>query len=136
MTRRPREYIHCCGYRLLSRFVELRAAPSAAAEEAARLLLDIFGRYGPARFLRTDNGSQFTAGVISNFLALVGTERQLTVAYRPASNGMVERANAEVMRHLRAIVMERRVLERWSESLPAVQQCECFSATLSLLIEF
>src|SRR3546814_13993436 len=30
-----------------SRFVELRAAPSAAAEEEARLLLDLFGRFGP-----------------------------------------------------------------------------------------
>src|SRR3546814_5574853 len=66
------------GIDCFSRFVELRAAPSAAAEEAARLLLDIFGRYGPPRFLRTDNGSQFTAKVISDFLALVGAERQLT----------------------------------------------------------
>jgi len=105
-----------------SRFVELRAAPSTMAEDAARLLLDVFGRYGAPRFVRSDNGSQFTAKVVSDLLTLVGAERQLTIEYRPASNGIVERANAEVMRHLKSIVMERRVLDRWSEFLPVVQR--------------
>src|SRR3546814_1010693 len=101
-----------------TRFTELFAMPDASAESAARALLAVFGRYGAPSYLRSDNGAQFTAGVISELLRRVGTARQLTIEYRPQSNGIVERANAEVLRHLRAIVMSRRVTSTWSEQLP------------------
>lgn len=105
-----------------TRFAELVPAPDTSAQQAARALLHIFGRYGAPRFLRSDQGSQFTAGVIAEFCARVGTEQQLTVPYRPESNGIVERANSEVMKHLRGIVMDRRVAASWSEWLPLVQR--------------
>lgn len=105
-----------------TRFVELIPAPDTSAQQAARALLAVFGRYGAPRFLRSDQGSQFTARVIDEFCAMVGTERQLTVPYRHESNGIVERANLEVMKHLRGVVMDRRVSERWSEFLPLVQR--------------
>jgi hypothetical protein len=60
--------------------------------------------------------------VIAEFLARVGTQRQLTIAYRHESNGIVERANAEVLKHLRGIVMDRRVAASWSDWLPLVQR--------------
>jgi hypothetical protein len=46
----------------------------------------------------------------------------LTIEYRPQSNGLVERANGEVLRHLRAIVMSRRISSEWSRHLPLVQR--------------
>lgn len=105
-----------------SRFVELFAAPDASAESAARALLAVFGRYGPPAQLRSDNGAQYTARIIDELLRRVGATRQLTIEYRPQSNGLVERANAEVLRHLRAIVMTRRLNARWSDQLPLVQR--------------
>ena len=105
-----------------SRFVELKATKGATASEAAGLLLDVFGRYGAPRSLRTDQGSQFTARVIQNFLRLVGTKQQLTVPHRPESNGLIERTNQEIGRHLRAIVMDCRLAETWSSTLPLVQR--------------
>ena len=105
-----------------SRFVELRAAREVTALEAAKALLDVFGRYGAPRRLRSDNGSQFTAAIIDNFLNLVGVGRYLTVPYRPESNGLLERANREVGRHLRSLVMEQRVSETWSICLPMIQR--------------
>jgi hypothetical protein len=60
--------------------------------------------------------------MISKFLAMIGTEHQLTIAYRPESNGIVERANGEVGRHLRAIVRDHRVADNWSAALPLVQR--------------
>lgn len=105
-----------------SRFVELFPAVDATAVQAARALLEVFGRYGAPRAVRSDNGSQYTATLIKEFLRLVGTQQQLTIPYRPQSNGLVERANGEVMRHVRAIVAERRLNDRWSSVLPLVQR--------------
>jgi len=105
-----------------TRFTELRATPTASAQDAATCLLDIFGRYGAPKYLRSDQGSQFASSVISSLLHGIGSRRQFTIAYRPQSNGIVERVNGEVLRHLRAIVMDRRVLPTWSAYLPLVQR--------------
>lgn len=105
-----------------TRFVELCPARDASAEAAAQALLGVFGRYGAPRFLRSDNGTQLTAQVITEFLQRVGTGRQLTIEYRPQSNRIVEKVNAEVLRHLRGIVMSRRVGANWSRHVPLVQR--------------
>jgi transposase InsO family protein len=105
-----------------SRFVELRATKTARAQEAAIAMLEVFGRYGAPKFVRSDNGPQFTANLIKEFLRLVGSSPQYTIAYRHESNGIVERTNREVGRHLRSIVMDKRVKDQWSECLPFVQR--------------
>lgn len=105
-----------------TRFVELRAAPDNTAFEAARALLDIFGRYGAPRELRSDQGSQYTARVVDNLLHLVGAGRDFTIPHRPQSNGIVERECKEVGRHLRALLMDQRCAETWSITLPIVQR--------------
>jgi len=52
-----------------------------------------------------------------------GTEQSLTTAYSSEENGIVERANQEVLRHLNAILFDSRVHDRWSfEQLPMVQR--------------
>eukprot|EP00762_Andalucia_godoyi_P008723 ANDGO_04722.mRNA.1 Retrovirus-related Pol polyprotein from transposon 17.6 len=105
-----------------SRFAELRATKRATAEEAASFLVELFGRYGAPKYLRSDQGAQFVASVIQQFLSAVGTRPAYTIAYRPQSNGIVERANGEVGRHLRSIVMDRRLSENWHTALPFVQR--------------
>ena len=45
----------------------------------------------------------------------------MSLPYRPQANGIVERANQEIMRHLRAVVFNRRVVNRWSLYLPMVE---------------
>ena len=52
-----------------------------------------------------------------------GTDQSLTTAYSSEENGIVERANQEVLRHLNAILFDSRVHDRWSfEQLPMVQR--------------
>jgi hypothetical protein len=46
----------------------------------------------------------------------------IVVAYHPEGNGLVERRMKEIMKHLRALVFERRVKETWSQYLPLVQR--------------
>ena len=105
-----------------TRVVELSATKSASAVEAAKPLLAHFGRYGAASQILSDNGSQFVNDLIAELLRLVGTEHVLTIAYSKEENGIVERANKEVMRHLRDIIFHKNIIRDWSDSLPIVQR--------------
>jgi transposase InsO family protein len=111
--------IICC----FTRFVELYAAPDASALVAARALLGHHGHYGVPHKIRTDWGSQYANDLIKRFCGLVGSETDLTTSYFKEENGIVERANKKVMRHLRAIVFDIRVTDHWSlDYLPLVQR--------------
>lgn len=105
-----------------TRFTELYAVPDTTALQAAYCLLDHIGRYGAPKFLRSDRGSQFVNEVIAELLRLVGTEHQLTLAYSKEENALVERANKEVNRHIRALTLEGRIRPQWSTFLPLVQR--------------
>ena len=105
-----------------SRFVELYAVTDTTALTFARCLLELCGRYGAPCQLHSDNGSQFVNEIIEEFLVLLGTTRSLILAYSHEENSFVERANKEVMRQLRAMLLERRAKHRFSELLPLVQR--------------
>ena len=105
-----------------SRSVFMKATKTASAEEAAQFILELAGVFGLPKAFRSDNGSQYENHLISVFLALVGTERHPGIAYRPQSNGMIERSNKEIGRHLRFIIHSRRVRGKWSKYLPLVSR--------------
>ena len=64
----------------------------------------------------------FVQIVVPILLEICGAEQILTIGFRPQANGVVERVNAEVKRHLQAIVSERNLSNRWSRALPLVQR--------------
>ena len=64
-----------------SKWVELYSCENATAAESANCLLQHFGRYGAPSQILSDNGSHFVNELITEFLALVGTEHKLTIAY-------------------------------------------------------
>jgi hypothetical protein len=105
-----------------TRFVELYAVPDTTAEVCAGKLLDHVGRYGVPVLLQSDQGSQFVNQIIQEFTTLMGVKHHLTLQYSSESNGLVERANKEVMRHLRNIVFDRRCRDNFSTMLPLVQR--------------
>ena len=50
-------------------------------------------------------------------------EHSFAIAYSSEENGIVERVNQEVFRHLRALFFDSRVHDKWSfEQLPLVQR--------------
>ena len=105
-----------------SRFLEIYAAPDATAASAADALLQHTGRYGIPTTLVSDGGSQFVNNLISQFLELIGTDHHITLAYSKQENGIVERSNKEILRHLQAIIFEKDILTKWSKYLPMVQR--------------
>jgi hypothetical protein len=105
-----------------TKFVELFAVHDVSAITAAHCLLSVVGRYGPIEIIRSDRGGQFVSDVFQNLTSLMGSKQLLTIGYRPQGNGIVERVNAEVIRHLSAIVHARRIKGVWSIGLPMVQR--------------
>ena len=54
---------------------------------------------------------------------MCGIEHIFATAYSSEENGIVERASQEVLRHLRALLFDSRVHDKWSfEQLPLVQR--------------
>jgi len=104
-----------------SKFCTLFPTVSTEAADCVRALLQHIGLFGLMSFLRSDGGSQFTANIIKEVTRYFAIDHHVIVAYHPQANGLVERRNAEVMKHLRAIVLDRRVKDNWSTYLPIVQ---------------
>jgi hypothetical protein len=86
------------------------------------VLINYFGRYGCAYQILSDNGSQYVNDVIEELIKLIDTEHIQTLAYSKEENAIVERANKEVLRHLRAIIFDQNIIHRWSSSLPFIQR--------------
>ena len=55
-------------------------------------------------------------------MLLIGTQHQITMAYSKQENSIVERSNKEVVRHLRNMIFDKRVLSTWAIYLPLVQR--------------
>ena len=66
----------------------------------------------------------YVNGVITALKNAMRVERKVTPGppYRPQPNGIVERTNGEVVRHLMALVLELKEDEQWSKKLPLVQR--------------
>jgi transposase InsO family protein len=107
-----------------SRFVELYPVSDTSAIPCARrALLSHVCKYGTPMTIRSDRGTQVVNGIISQLLSLLQIDHELSLVYSKEQNSIVERANKEVMRHLTAIIFDRRVSEVWSsEYLPLVQR--------------
>lgn len=106
-----------------TRFVELFATKSTTAIEAAQVLVQHFGRYGIPNQIRSDNGSQYVNETINNLMEILEVERDLITPHSHEENGIVERANKEIIRHLSAILYDKdHQTSDWPIYLPLVQR--------------
>ncbi|CAH1379280.1 unnamed protein product, partial [Tenebrio molitor] len=93
-------------------------------------------RFGCPRKITTDQGRQFEAGVTTALTRLMGIQRFRTTAYRPQSNGIIERWH----RTIKAAIMCREN-PNWTAILPSVliglraaikEDIQCSPAELTL----
>lgn len=118
---------HDCYYILViicafSRYVELIPTHDATAVSTAKALIEIVGRYGCPAEIRSDRGTHFLNELIMNLLVFLRIEQTFGIPNAPRVQGIVERANAEILRHLKTIVFEWGVLTEWSVYLPLVRR--------------
>ena len=103
----------CTGYTIL------RPLKSTKMEEVARQMWTIIAEYGPMKILQTDNGPEFANSMVEQLSSLYGVEHRFSTPYHPRANGLVERQNKEVGRHLKKLMVN--ASGRWEDLLPMVQ---------------
>ena len=69
--------------------------------------------FGPPVVLNSDNGLEFCNGAVSSLANLHGISRRLSSAYRPQSNGAVERLNRSIIAVLRKLTFNSP--QKWYE---------------------
>jgi hypothetical protein len=105
-----------------SRYVSLYPLPDVTAELAAEAFVHHASTYGAPAVIKSDRGTQFHNELMKEILLASHTQPLYTTAYSKEENGLVERANKEVMRHLRAIIFDNLVLDNWSKAIPLVSR--------------
>jgi len=105
-----------------SRFVELYPLQSVDANEAAERILEFVSRYGQPQQILSDGGTQFLNDTVKELCKLLQVSTIVATPYSKEENGIVERANKEVLRHLRAFLADSKILEAWSSYLPLIQR--------------
>jgi hypothetical protein len=119
-----------------SKFVGLYPTKSTTSEEFAMALVQWVALFGVPLQVRTDGGSQFNSKLSLDLRNLLNYHHLTVVAsYHPQANALAERRMAEVMKHLRALVYEKRIKERWSRYLPLVQRIINYSIDGSIGIQ-
>jgi transposase InsO family protein len=76
------------------------------ALETASVILNHIGRFGSPEIIHTDQGPAFHYELVHKLLRLCGIEHSFATAYSSEENGIAERANQEVLQHLRAILFD------------------------------
>ena len=105
-----------------SRWIELFVTESTSAIDTAKCLFNYYGRYGSAETISSDRGTAFNNEIIQQLVEMGGSEYKFTTAYSHEENSIIERHNAEVMRHLRAIIFDKSVMNTIVDYLPIVQR--------------
>ena len=87
-----------------------------------RCIFQHFGRFGTPDVIHTDQDPAFRNELFSELSRLSQVEHSFATAYSKEENGLVERANQEVMWHLRAMLFDARVHDKWSYLQPMVER--------------
>ena len=90
------------------------AAEEHTALNAARALFSFYITYGIYEVIISDPGTEFTANIIKHLHEWLGVQQLFSVVDRHQSNG-VEGTNKQILRHLRALITDKRFKDRWSE---------------------
>ena len=89
-----------------TRFIKIYPMKTVNAEESAECFMSHMGTFGVPDEILTDNGSQYVNKHLFDLFNLLRTEHITITPYSSEENGIVERANKEVLRHLRNILYD------------------------------
>ena len=105
-----------------SRFTELIPSKGDTSQLLATALLQVFSRYGLPSHIHTDNSSINVSSLITEFYNMLDIPHITITPHNHQSLGTVERANKEILKHLRAVLHRLHSYEDWSIYVPLVQR--------------
>ena len=105
-----------------SRYVKLYPLTAVNSEQALHALNQWIADFGCPTELVSDNASYFLSQMIKSFVDFAAIEHSTIHPYSHEENGIVERANQEVIRHLTAIIADNDIRSNWPKYLPFVQR--------------
>ncbi|GKT37775.1 hypothetical protein ADUPG1_003713, partial [Aduncisulcus paluster] len=107
---------------MFTRWTEIVATENKSAEVTTQALIDgVFGRFGLPRVIQSDRGGEYVNGIVRELYTRLGRSQHKVLAARPTANGMVERANQEVIRHIRIAISMLGFKEDWERAIPMAQ---------------
>lgn len=96
-----------------TKFVVLYPVKEHTGEAVVDSILKLISTYGLFDTLATDPGSDIMSSVVEQVNEWLGIHHRISLVDRHQSNG-VEGANKDILRHLIAICMEKRLQDKWS----------------------
>jgi transposase InsO family protein len=103
--------------------VEVEPVCTIPARSAVKFIRGLVCRFGVPNRIITDNGSQFTSGLLWEYCASVGIKICFASVAHPRSNGQAERANAEVLKGLKTRSFNAKLEacgKKWLDNLQSV----------------
>lgn len=99
---------------LLTKFTFAIPLPNAESETIARALIEeVFLNFGFPKIILTDQGSNFISKLFSNFCTLLNIKKINTTAFRPQTNGSLERFHRSLNDYLKHFTQA----DNWDEFL-------------------
>ena len=105
-----------------SRYITLYPVKQVNAQAGCDAILDLMKHFPSPAEIISDNGVENTSIQVEELIAMLSVHHQTIQPGSHEENGIAERANKEVLRHLRTIVYDKRIRDEWSIALPFVQR--------------
>ncbi|GKT29052.1 hypothetical protein ADUPG1_001020, partial [Aduncisulcus paluster] len=104
-----------------SRFTELVPTISTTGEEAAdALIAAVVSRHGVPECIRSDSGRQYDNGLLKRLCERLKIVQSFTHPHHHESNGIVERKNQDIGKHLRKMYSEGLRKQEWVDAVPLI----------------
>ena len=116
----------------LSRYLQIVPLKNMKALTCAKAIVNRWvTNFGVPQQIISDQGTQFEGKIFDHFTDLLGTHKSRTTAYRPLSNGRLERMHREVKKHLRVLAATHnlnfsyskkgKTVDNWDEYLDIIK---------------
>ena len=111
-----------------TKWVECIPLPNQSTEVVAKAVIDeFFSRFGCPLEIHTDQGRNFTGNLFVSLAELLQITKTRTTAYRPRSNGQIERINRTLLQMIRCVSDKN--LRNWDLHIP--QLCGAMRSTVN-----